>query len=153
MTFCFWPLGGSRGHRFVYSSYGRIRWSSWVLDLVAWQYFRAYLDYDSLQIAPCMCTRLHLLKYSCKQSCGAKKKCPSSCLFILFHLTLGQQTTPPSCLNIFNSVSTWMAWSCFQNVIWTKGVISYPHTHPIPQIPPTHTYVQRHTPPFPPRWT
>lgn len=39
------------------------------------------------------------VKYSYKQSCGTSK-CPASCLFVLFHLTLGQQTTPPSCLNI-----------------------------------------------------
>lgn len=61
-----------------------------------------------------MCIILRSLnKSSCKQSSGARK-CPASCLFFLFHLTLGQQTTPPSCLNVLNDDSMWMAWSCSQ---------------------------------------
>lgn len=86
--------------------------------------------------------RLSLLKFSRKQGCAARK-CPASCLFVLFHLTLGQQTTPPSCLNILNKVSMWMAWSCFQKTLCAGGggVIGYspsipthtqsPHPHPL----------------------
>lgn len=85
--FLFLPLGGSRGRRFIYP----------ITDE----------DKDhaccSLYLLYCKFPRMLLLKefvrYSYKQSCGTRK-CPANCLFVLFHLTLGQQTRPPSCLNI-----------------------------------------------------
>lgn len=86
------------------------------------------------------------VKCSCKQSCGARR-CPASCLFVLFHLTLGQQTKPPSCLNVLNNVSMWMAWSCFQKALWAKGVISYPpHTHTAHPLYPQRAHARTNTP-------
>lgn len=94
--------------------------------------------------------------FSCKQSCGVRKS-PASCLFVHFHLTLGQQTTPPSCLNILTSVSMWMTWFCFEKALCSGGFISYhPYintptspSYPLYHAHITHTRTRMHTFPFP----
>lgn len=91
------------------------------------------------------------VKYSC---CRAVKwKCPSSCLSVLFHLTPSTTAAPPSCLNVLNCVSMWMASSCFRKTLSATGdgwVMSCPpHAHPTPFAgPDAHAHINTLVPLF-----